>query len=171
MTWVDNDPSTDPVRGAAKGQRVILIRSIHVGDWVLVRYRENGSSGQEFAKVCGIRMCRSGRKQVCKVCISWGYDIRSAALDNRDVMAKAVMERSGLEDDCMVASDHFDIVGLEMVEDVVLEKPDEDGVISTMDYGFKDGVRVMVDMVEGLWLAVMDKREDEFRLKVCMSVK
>ncbi|KAF2224445.1 hypothetical protein BDZ85DRAFT_102457 [Elsinoe ampelina] len=166
VSWLDASAisQTDPTK--ARGQRITVIRSIHVGDWVLVRYQEGKMSGQEFAKVCAIRMCATGSKKTCRVLVSWGYSIENAAVENRGMIAKAVMQQAGLTDDCMVVSDHFDIVGQDMVDDVVMEKPDIYGVIATVDYGLHKGQRVMVDIMDdGLWLAVTDRGEDDYYLK------
>ncbi|PNS21853.1 hypothetical protein CAC42_451 [Sphaceloma murrayae] len=166
MSWFNTDLGPDIVQGDARGKRLILIRSIHVGDWVLVRYTEDGVKGQEFAKVCAIRMCGSGRKKVCKLCLSWGYAIESAAERHRSSSARTVMDQAGVTTDCVVPSNHFDIVGLDMVDDVVLEKADGRGVITTLDYGLHRGVTVLVDILDGLWLNVTDLPAHAYQLKV-----
>ncbi|KAF4549818.1 Hypothetical protein D9617_20g028740 [Elsinoe fawcettii] len=166
VKWIMHSPTTTADEDKAGGQgAIVTIRQIRVGDWVLVRYSEGKMKGQEFAKICAVRTVRTGHKETCRVLVSWGYSVEHARPENRNIIASAIMEQGGMNDDYMVPSDHFDIVDADMIEDAVIEQADAREVIATIEYGLHQGVQVMLDILDkGIWFAVTDKAEDQYQL-------
>ncbi|KAF4549833.1 Hypothetical protein D9617_20g028890 [Elsinoe fawcettii] len=120
--------------------------SLHIrpGDWITVKYEGNN---QEFANVRAIRQCGTpgSRDVFTMLLVAWGYGLHQL---KKEVQGKLPSIDNAnppftLDLDDIVMSDHFDIIYLENVNDLVeveevLATPGQNGrgdhVIKTRDF-------------------------------------